>query len=109
MPAGNYNLYIEKGADFSRSFAMSRDSLPVDLTGYSGLAAMSRAYKATPVSFTVEISETPEDGVFSISLSAEDSLAVAYVSGVWDLLLIDPDGLKQRLLSGTVQLSPNVA
>jgi hypothetical protein len=121
MPAGEHNLYIEQGTTYSYSFTKTvydpdnppnYDGLPFDLTGYTARAQIRKA-KRTPT-FFIEL--TTENGgivlggalgTIDLYISATDTAALNFTTGVWDLEL-EKNGVVERLLEGIVTLSKEV-
>lgn len=114
MSAGSYDLYIEQGATLSLPIVWKdSDGNVVDLTGYTARMQVRQTVPAT----TILLSATTEngklviegvDGKVTILLSAEDTTAITWLTGVYDLELISGDGVVTRLLEGSVSVSREV-
>lgn len=119
-------LAIYKGAEWSVPVTVSdRDvkegnikDTPVDLTGYTGRAAIKRyAGDDNPLAVpSVEITN-PTEGQFLISLSAAETSALIVKGGDWkDVAVFQYDvyldeatsGSSYRVLQGYVEVSPSV-
>jgi hypothetical protein len=120
---GNYNLCIQQGATYQRTFIWSTSMCgcgtvgaaptPVDLTGY--VAAMQiRAYAApsSPILYDAvasgDIALGGITGTITLTIDAEDTESFTWWDGVYDLLLISPAGVVTRLLSGNVEVCAGV-
>jgi hypothetical protein len=108
MSSGKYNLIIEQGATFSRTFTYKNSAgTAVDLTGYTAAAQIRSSFSATEkTDLTVSI-PTPANGQIVVSLTATETAALTLESGVWDLELTY-GATVTRLLQGTYTLSKEV-
>ncbi len=107
MPAGTYNLVIEKGATFERTITWKDDAgNPVDLTGYTARMQIRETVTADPpvVSLTVGSGITlgGAAGTIQIVIDATTTAGIAASQGVYDLELEDGSGKVTRLLAGSV-------
>lgn len=127
MSAGIYNITIEQGADW-RLYFVWKDVLgePRNLTGWSARMQIRDNYGAkTPLldlsSANGSITIGDESGTVSIVVSSELTQSVKVkpidliwqdgkegVSFVYDLEMIDPEGVVKRLLQGAVFFVPEV-
>lgn len=110
--AGQLNLVIEQGTTFSPQFTYTDSATPpvaIDLTGYT--ARMQIRQKRTSTTFLHEL--TTENGGITLGgalgtidllISATDTAAFTFSTGVYDLELINGSGAVQRLLEGSVTL-----
>ena len=100
MTAAVYNITIDKGADFSRSFIIKEDSVILDLTNHS-FQAQTREHPthADAVTFTCTVQDAA-NGVMGISLTDEQTQAMSAGTWHWDLIMTDADGLKSSLMEG---------
>lgn len=106
-----YDLVIEQGATFSLTITLKKpNKLPFDLTGYTGRSQIRKNYAATDViaSFSVAVPSPQKDGKVVMSLTDEQTAALAIISGVYDLELESPTGEVTRVLQGKVVVSPEV-
>ncbi len=118
---GIYNLCINQGATFKRTFIWTVGTCccgtvgsapgPVDLTGYTAMMQI-RAYvnptaplyyDATPV-----LTLGTTDGSITLDIPAADTETFTWWNGFYDLLLTDSSGNVTRLLQGTVTVQPGV-
>lgn len=116
MPAGSYNIIIEQGATFRLRLTLKLpgDPEPMDLSGH--IARMQIRTKVA--SDTVLYSLTTENGGITLGgvagtidlfISDEDTAAMTFRSGVYDLEIeAVPNGDVIRIIEGQVRLSPEV-
>lgn len=112
--ASLYNLTIEAGATFTRTFVWrDNDGNLMDLDGYT--ARMQIRSTRTASSFALEattengkITINGEDGEIVLTISATETAALEITSGVYDLELISGEGVVTRLTEGSVFISPEV-
>lgn len=101
----NYPMTIEQRASFDRTFTMY-DSLgdALDLTGFTLLAKLWTDRRRLLAEFTLTwVDQTI--GQFSLTLTPEQTTPLSG-SGVWDLLVEDPDGNLDYWIRGEVQVEP---
>lgn len=96
-----YNMTIEQRADFYRSFTLSQaDGTELDLTGYALNASLWTERRRKLTDFTLTWIDQAA-GQFALSLTDAQTTLLSG-SAVWDLLVEDPDGLKDYWLRGDV-------
>lgn len=113
MKAALYNLEIDKGGSFDFTLRIL-DALdqPVTLSGGStAFAAHIREGHRKPLvaALTVApVSGTP-DGTLRFSLTADQTLALdPNKRYVWDFFWTDTSGKREKLLTGSVNVSANI-
>ena len=95
-----YNITVNKNADFTRSFQVKIDGVPVDISGYQFDAALKEnIHEPAGVAFTTVIASAV-DGLFNISLSDTTTASMKSGSWVYDILMTDTAGFRTRLLEG---------
>lgn len=116
MAASKFNLKIEQGATFSLPITWKAGSptpVPVDLTGCT--ARMQIRQKLTDTAILVAL--TTENGrielggsagTIALLLTAVETAAFQWVTGVYDLEIAFPDDTVRRLLQGNVAVSKEV-
>lgn len=114
MPAAKLNLIIEKNATFKRKLVW-RDRLnkPINLTGYSAKMQIRSAIGSVDVlleltSANGRIQLGTVNGAILLLISAADAALLTWSSGVYDLILVAPDGTETRLVEGSVTVSQGV-
>ena len=106
------NMEIMCGTDFSTTMTMvNAYGATLNLTGCLVTAAIKRAALSSLVAlyFNVAVANDPTTGVVTLSLSNGDNaldgganLADPLGQYVWDLKLVDPNGLISRPLYGSI-------
>lgn len=115
MAAFKVKLNIEQGATFRKRFTWKTGSpaVAVNLTGYTARMQI----RETIDSATVLASLTTENGGIALGgaagtidlyISAVDTAAYTWVTGVYDIELIAPSGDVIRRVAGSVSVSPEV-
>lgn len=111
MSAGSVGFRIEQGATFEQSFQFSdADDQPVDLTGAIVRLQARTAYGGTLLlECTLEngqlVVDSPASGIVRWTLTAEETAALKFSTGVYDMEIEFADGTVRRVLSGLVGLS----
>lgn len=114
MPAANYELKIEQGADFIKSFVLKNpDNSVKDLTGHTARMQIRQYVFSDEVLFEA----TTENGKLLINVGTgtvqmrftnTDTGSLSVKRGVYDLELIDSTGQVIRLIEGNVLISREV-
>lgn len=115
MSAVKFNIRIEQGATFSQpiTWKAGEPPAPVDLTGCTARMQVRHKIKDTAVllSLTTEngrIVLGGANGIITLKLSATDTAAIAWTSGVYDLEIVFAGGVVRRLMYGSVTVSQEV-
>ena len=124
MAAAKYNIEIERGADWSRIFTKKNSTtlVPFDLTGCTARMHIREEIGAATILDTLTTENgrivlvnrnNPLGGVVlgGVKLIFPNAVSTAYVdwdAGVYQLELIYPSGIVERMLKGTVTLSAEV-
>lgn len=115
MTAGQYDLRIEQGATFDRLLTWTQDGVPVPLAGLSARLQVRKTVGAADPPLLALTS--PDGGItltdpgeIRLSLTAEETAALAFASAVYDLEIVSPTTPETvvRLLQGKVLVSPEV-
>jgi len=99
------NLIINAGADFEHVFFLQDSAVNsvVDSNGYSASAQMRKwAGSSTATNFTTEFIEPYFVGKLRISLTDTQTAELKPGRYVYDILLTDYLGIKQRLVEGSI-------
>tara|TARA_B100000902_G_scaffold155285_1_gene151710 strand:+ start:692 stop:1036 length:345 start_codon:yes stop_codon:yes gene_type:complete len=109
----NYNLTIDQGATFSKTFTYKSGGNAVDLSTHTARMMVRSSYDAssTLVSLTSAGGDITlaSNGVIVVTISATATAALAAPnSGVYDLEIVASDGTVTRLLQGNVSITPEV-
>jgi hypothetical protein len=113
MSAGMYDLDIEQGATFLRSFYWKTDGAIVNLTGYSAKLQMRETAASEDVLFEASTANGKleidgDDGQIDLTITAAETEAFEWRTAKYDLELTSPSGTLTRLLRGNVQVSQEV-
>lgn len=125
MLAGKYNITCQQGSTLSRTLEIEQPDLeadptgntyePYDLTGHSARMQVRRTIDSS--AFLLELTTdnggltiNPNPGIFNqILLHASASVTASVAnSGVYDLEIVSPTGIVDRILEGEFILSPEV-
>ena len=98
--AAQYNININKEADFVRSFQIKEDSVVKNITGHT-FAAQIRSHHtdSDSTAFTCTI-ENAAQGLVQITLTDTQTSALEAGTQYWDLVMTDDGGSKTRLVEG---------
>jgi len=112
MIAGKYNLNIDQGATFERSFSVKNpDGTPFDFAGYQ--ARMQIRPEVDSDTIDVELTTENgritfgENGTFQIMIPSSVTELMRH-EGVYDLELLPPSGKVYRLIKGLVRVDLEV-
>lgn len=111
MAATVYDITLEQGTTFSLTVLLKKPTkTPFDLSGYIGRSQIRKTHADTNIlaSFAVSIPSPQKDGKVIMSLTDEQTAALNFIYGVYDLELESPTGEVTRILQGKVTLSPEV-
>ena len=129
MRAGNYNITCEAGSTFRRTLEIEQPDLAndptgqtyedFDLQGYTARMQVRRTIEST--AFLLELTTenggltiNPADEInqiyIDVAASVTASLASNFntVNAVYDLEIVNGDGVVSRILQGTFTISPEV-
>jgi hypothetical protein len=117
VAAGKLDLTIEQGATFRHTLFVKQgegaNAPAADLTSYTARMQIRTEVNSTTVliALTTEngrITITPLTGRLDLLISATDTAALAFESGVHDLEIVSSGGEVTRLVQGKVKLSREV-
>ena len=106
--AANYSLTLHQGTDFKRSFQIKEDDVVQDITSYTFSAKMAPNYKgATVTTMTTNIVDAAQ-GTFSVTLTDTQTADIDPGRYVYDVIMTDSNGDKQKLLTGYIQVEESL-
>lgn len=111
MPAGTFNIIVEKGATFTKTLTLTDDSdNPVDLTNVTDARSQLRTRPQDTVAFDFDVSVDSDGtlGLVSWTMSAAVTKTIPAGKGSYDLEIQWADGTIQRLLEGTATVRENI-
>lgn len=102
------NLLIDQGATLLTQFLMvDQDADPISLSGYTPTGQLRRHYTSSnSVAFTCEANTSA--GIISIGLTANQTANLVAGRYVYDVELIDSDGVVTRIVEGIATVTPQV-
>jgi hypothetical protein len=105
------NLVINSGADFTQSFSLegTADNSALDLTGYD-IGAQFRKWSgsSTSVSFATTVTNPPTRGQIYLSLTSQQTENLKPGRYVYDVVITNSDGVKDRVIEGMVLVREGV-
>ena len=115
MSAGQLDITIEQGADWSIGILVTRAGVALPLTGYSARMQIRAKVTSTDVLLSltsgvgggIDVGGSPSNRLV-IHVHNTVSAAWTWRKGVYDLELIDGNGEVIRLLEGAVTVSAEV-
>jgi hypothetical protein len=105
------NLVVNSGADFSQSFTLegTDTNSSFDLTGYTVAAQMRKwAGSTSSTSFTATIESPPTIGQILLRLTATQTTALKAGRYIYDVVITDEFGVKNRVIEGMVIVTEGV-
>ena len=115
MASFKVNLSIDQGASFSKTvtWKAGTPAVPVDLTGCTALAQVRAQLGSAEIQHT--FSTTLGNlflggtaGTIDLVMEDEQTAAATWKTGVYDLLILFPNGSKRRLMNGNITIKPGV-
>lgn len=105
--AQKVNIVIDQGTTFNMDFAFTDDyDQPINFNTYQGRSEMRKSYtSSTFYPFTVSLSS---DGIISMSMNATTTSSIAAGRYVYDLEVVDSNGVVSRLVEGIATVTPEV-
>ena len=104
------NLVINSGSDFSQSFTLEgTNNSPLNLTEYEVDAQMRKwSGSSSAINFSTSIIAPSTSGKISIGLTSGQTVDLKSGRYVYDILIIDPYGIKNRVIEGMVLVREGV-
>ena len=112
--ATNLNLVIEQKAAFERRLVYQDvTNRPVNLTGYTAKLQVRATVDAVAVLLELSTENGGivlggKSGRIDLYISGAATTALNWTTGVYDLILIPPNGRPRRLVEGTMTVTPGV-
>jgi hypothetical protein len=112
MTPGLVNFVCPQGSTFRRTLTYTLDEVPVNLSGYSSRLQVREAYYSTdPLVSLVSgsgITMGGSAGTIDILISASVTSQFPTGTHVYDLEIISPSNIVDRLIEGTFNVTPEV-
>lgn len=105
------NLVINSGSDFSQSFTLegSYNNSSLNLTGYDVYSQMRKwSGSSTAITFETLIQFPPTSGRILIYLPSTDTVNIKPGRYVYDIVIVDSYGIKNRVVEGMVLVREGV-
>ena len=105
------NIVVNSGSDFSQTFTLegSDTNSAFNLSGYTVNAQMRKwAGSSTSVTFTSTIELPATSGKILIRLTAAQTTSIKPGRYVYDVVITDPYGIKNRVIEGMVLVTEGV-
>lgn len=107
MAAGKYNILIQQGADYIQQLTIKQpDGTAVNLTGctFRGQVRLDFDDVAPVASFVCSAVDLV-NGKFKIALSNTVTAALSFNTAVYDVEIVYPSGVVDRIIQGKAVLS----
>lgn len=109
MSAGKYSITIEQGASFSLPITVQNSSGSViDLTGATPRGQLRLNHGSPRALATFAVTGSMSLGTFTCSLTPEQTASLPAGSAVYDVEIAYTSSSVDRLLEGSVTISPEV-
>ena len=112
MTPGLVNFVCPQGSTFRRTLTYSLDDLPINLSGYSSRLQVRQAYYSDdPIVSLVSgsgITIGGSAGTIDIFIAASTTSNFPAGNHVYDLEIISPSKIVDRLIEGTFNVTPEV-
>jgi Na+/serine symporter len=112
MTPGLVNFVCPQGSTFRRTLTYTLDEIPVNLTGYSSRLQVREAYYSTDpiVSLVSGSGITIGGSAGTIDILISSAITSEFPTGthVYDLEIISPSNIVDRLIEGTFSVTPEV-
>ena len=105
--ATKVNIVIDQGTTFNTDYTFTNDNDdPIDFSSYQGRSQIRKAASSsTSYEFTVGLSN---DGVVSLSMNAATTSTISAGRYLYDLEVVDSNGVVSRLVEGIVTVTPEI-
>jgi len=105
MAAGNHNLTIDQGADFSMTLTVTQNSSAFNLTNYSVRAQVRKTKEDTNIAANFTGTHNDTGGVITLTMNNSVTKTLTEGEYVYDLEVFTAnDAAVTRLIQGKVQV-----
>lgn len=113
MTPAKYDMVVYQGATLYLPMQYVSGGVPVDITGCSIRATGRERYDAGAVAFDLTVGQgitvnEATAGKFTLSLTLDQTDAITFALGVWDLEITFPEGEVIRVVQGFLTYSKTV-
>lgn len=101
-------IRLSAGDDWSAVFTIMGDGDDAaDITGWTFTAQAAESYDAeTKIDITVTAQTPATDGKIELALDSADTISLDPVQLLWDVVAVDGDGKRRRVLRGPMVIGP---
>ena len=104
------NLFVDQGIDFSISIALTDSTnSALNLTGSSFLAQIRKGHGSSTVKGTFTATHDGVGGNLTLSLTDVQTAAIEAGRYVYDVVLTDVNLLKEKVITGIIDVQPSVS
>jgi len=101
------NLIIDQGTDYSTTINLAdNEDSPIDLEGYTGRAQI-RKYYTSLTAYDFQVDVTANTGQVTLSMVSNLTAQIPNGRYVYDINLIDENGIVSRIMEGLVTITPS--
>ena len=113
MTPGLVNFVCPQGSTFRRTLTYTLDNVPINLSGYSSRLQVRQAYYSDDpiislVSGSGGITMGGSAGTIDILIAASATSTFPAGNHVYDLEIVSPSNIVDRLIEGTFNVTPEV-
>jgi len=109
---GDYNIKCPQGATFDKTFTISTDGQPMNLTGYTAAMQVCETYDSTSTVLSLTsgtgITLGGTAGTIAVLVSSTATAAITEGFYQYDLEITSGGGVTDRLLQGKFVVTPQV-
>jgi len=112
MTPGRYNFTCPQGSTFQSTITYKIDDVPVNLSGYSSRLQVRETHESTDLVVSLVsgngLTMGGSAGTIGILISASDTANFITGDHVYDLEIISPSNIVNRLIEGRFNVTPEV-
>lgn len=112
MAAAYSDIYLEQGTDYNNRITLDDiNGVPYNLTNFTITAQAKTSYYAANASIIFDASVyDANNGIIQLSANSYTTSSIsAWPNLVYDVKIVDPDGLVTRIVEGRIFISPKVS
>ena len=105
--AAKVNLLMDQAASFSSTFTiLDINGIPIDFTTYTATSQMRKSYTSlTAYTFSANGNS---NGQITLTMNANTTNSISAGRYVYDVEVIDSNGIKSRIAEGLITVTPQV-
>jgi len=101
---GSYDFTLQCGADFALSMTYKEHGAPVDIRGWSATSEVRSKRNLAELLFSATVTLIdPQNGLFSWSVKAAQTIDLPDLPAVWDVALVAPSGGRVVVIGGNIK------